>query len=145
MNRSIKFRVWDNKSLRFLSENEFTLFKNGCLNLKSKTITNPSENTLDQYYFSENRFTIQQFTGLLDKNGREIYEGDIVQYNRRSSYDGINFEVKWSEDNWGWVLVSKNKDYLINEQTPEGYRYEFIEIVGNIFENPDLLKQYARN
>ena len=128
--REIKFRVWDKFQNKFLDHscyfnskdfNEFTAF--------------------DRYFkCDEEGCILQQYTGLKDKNGREIYEGDIVQYNRRSSYDGINFEVKWSEDNWGWVLVSKNKDYLVNERTPEGYRYEFIEIVGNIFENPDLLK-----
>ena len=128
--REIKFRVWDKSQNKFLDYpcyfnnkdfNEFTAF--------------------DRYFkCDEEGCILQQYTGLKDKNGREIYEGDIVQYNRRSSYDGINFEVKWSEDNWGWVLVSKNKDYLVNERTPEGYRYEFIEIVGNIFENPDLLK-----
>lgn len=80
-----------------------------------------------------------QFSGLKDKNGNDIYEGDIVQYNRRSSYDGMNFEVAWSEDLWGWSLVCrKSGDYLTNEMTPDGHRYKFIEVVGNIYENPEL-------
>ena len=131
-NRELKFRVWDKRSEKGSSTKEM---------LYDVQKHHLWYDTLDY----TDTYVVMQFTGLKDKNGKEIYEGDIVQYNRRSSYDGINFEVKWSEDNWGWVLVSKNKDYLINEQTPEGYRYEFIEIVGNIFENPDLLKQYARN
>ena len=128
--REIKFRVWDKFQNKFLDHSCY---------FNSKDF---NEFTAFERYFKcdEEGCILQQYTGLKDKNGREIYEGDIVQYNRRSSYDGINFEVKWSEDNWGWVLVSKNKDYLVNERTPEGYRYEFIEIVGNIFENPDLLK-----
>jgi uncharacterized phage protein (TIGR01671 family) len=132
--REIKFRYYDSTIKQFIYSDEFS-YPGIC-------------ERLEMFFGKARNYSedvIQQYTGLKDKSGKEIYEGDIVQYNRRSSYDGINFEVKWSEDNWGWVLVSKNKDYLINEQTPEGYRYEFIEIVGNIFENPDLLKQYARN
>lgn len=86
-------------------------------------------------YLTQYEYPIQQFTGLKDKNGREIYEGDLIQYKRNSSYDNHVFEVKWSEDNLGWILQSKSGDVLINEWTPEGNRFNFIEIVGNVFEN----------
>lgn len=122
---NIKFRIWDkiNKEISHDCER---------FNLK------PNCQIVDYYDGDEDRdknsYVIQQYTGLKDKNNKEIYEGDFIQYNRRSSFDGINFEVKWSENNFGWVFVSKNGDYLVNEYAPEGNRYNFIEIVGNIFE-----------
>jgi hypothetical protein len=123
--REIKFRVWTKTQDRYYYD-----YQIGKVHLDG-TYSVPLNNI---FKFNSSSLVFQQFTGLKDKNSREIYEGDLIQYNRRSSYDGITFEVKWSEDNWGWTLVSKNMDYLVNERAPEGYRYEFIEIVGNIFE-----------
>lgn len=123
--RDIKFRVWDEEEQCFLdadSEHGEYFGAGG-----RAYLTNILEG-------SHQELIAQQYTGLKDKYGKEIYEGDLIQYNRQSSYDGINFEVKWSEDRWGWVLVSENGDFLGNEYTPEGDRYKFIEIVGNIFE-----------
>ena len=112
--REIKFRVWDlDGGVMFDWEN-----------CRDTQLLNDA--------FDGRRAVAMQFTGLKDKTGREIYEGDLIQYNCRSSYDGVNFEVKWSEDTWGWVLASKTGDYLANEYTPEGNRYKFIEVVGNI-------------
>lgn len=118
--RDVKFRIWYYHQ---------AVFKYGGLDLFSKLS------------FPLNWCCIQQYTGLQDKNGKDIYEGDLIQYNRQSSYDGTNFEAKWSEDRWGWALVSKNGDFLGNEYTPEGDRYKFIEIVGNIFEKSIDSKQ----
>ena len=83
---------------------------------------------------------IQQYTGIKDKNGIPIFEGDLVQYNQNSNYDGINFEVVWSDASFGWVLKSKTGDYLTNQITPNGPRYNFLEVIGNVFENKELLK-----
>jgi uncharacterized phage protein (TIGR01671 family) len=91
----------------------------------------------------QDNLVVQQYTGLKDSKGVEIYEGDIVQYNQNSNYDGTNFEVTWSDDSFGWVLKSNNGDYLTNMITPNGPRYNFLEAVGNIFENPELLEQTA--
>lgn len=133
--REIKFRIWSR---------HFNQWMNHCgaIDCCGRVVSlyvkkDGTQITPMWTQFPDDDITIQQFTGLKDKNGKEIYEGDVIQYNRRSSYDGINFEVKWNEDNWGWVLVSKNKDYLVNERTPEGNRYSFVEVVGNVFENPE--------
>ena len=74
---------------------------------------------------------LMQYTGLKDKNGKEIYEGDII----RIESDLIG-EIKWNET-WNCLKLSHNESnglFLNQEILGE------IEILGNIFENPELLK-----
>lgn len=126
----MKFRAWDEKKTIFALKGfhimgECTVFD------------------LVNQYKLENHcdLIITQYTGLKDRYGNELYCGDVVQYNRNSGYDGINFEVRWSPFRWGWTLISYNGDQLSNQYTPDGDRYNFIQLVGNVFENPDLMSQ----
>lgn len=75
----------------------------------------------------------QQYTGLKDKNGREIYEGDIIQLENAP----YKYEVVWNK--WHWGIDSKGivADFI------QGFTIAVEErciVIGNIFENPDLLK-----
>lgn len=91
------------------------------------------------YYFLNrpNDFVVQQFTGLKDNAGRDIYEGDIVT--ALSSDNKYNSVVEWDgiDGRWGFKSIRcKNMQYLYN-LTAGCSRWE---VVGNIFENPELLK-----
>jgi uncharacterized phage protein (TIGR01671 family) len=115
-NRELKFRVY------IPDHEKFSYFRLGEFDYSDR-------------YLYQHQYPVQQYTGLKDSKGVEIYEGDLVQYNQNSSYDRIDFEIIWSDTTLGWVLKSKTGDYLTNEMTPKGARYNFLEVVGNIFEN----------
>lgn len=74
--------------------------------------------------------TVGQFTGMYDRNGKEIYEGDILRTS--ISKNGIGF-VRWNIENASFVVQMKNSAQWYNLW--RGY-----EVIGNIYDNPELLK-----
>ena len=81
---------------------------------------------------------LMQSTGLKDKNGKEIFEGDILAC--KTDDEVINLNIFWDEEHALFMFESKK----YNEQEPlaelvEDNTYPF-EIIGNIYENPDLLE-----
>lgn len=97
----------------------------------------------DQVYF--NSFdvfseSVGQMTGLKDKNGKEIYEGDILDWGEFNKEDeGERAVVEWHDKNAGWMMkcytIYGGEGYSMFE-----YLYEETEIIGNIYENPKLLE-----
>lgn len=85
--------------------------------------------------------TVGQFTGLLDKNGKEIYEGDVVSYRypirRHDSFvrNEINY-IGFRQSECKFIVVCKNRHHDLHEP----YNLQ-VEVIGNIHENPELLKQ----
>ena len=130
MNREIKFRVWDPENKVWLKGNEiaFTAAMR-IYNKKGDMIYNAG---------------ICQFTGCQDKNGKEVYEGDVVQI-MRQSFDlddrGNNpvYKPQISKviyrDHGFWV-----EDEEFSWEGELMWDWNEMEIIGNIFENPELIK-----
>ena len=134
MNREIKFRVWDIYSHRFLEDNgDFRYFRLGTPYEFREVATRPD------------KFEIQQFTGLKDKNGKEIYEGDITNSIKRGVAHGPEREYIKEAEVW---YSTEDLQYVFGKYCNNGYAWHYsmaddlfdFEVVGNIFENPELLK-----
>lgn len=74
--------------------------------------------------------TVGQYTGLTDKNGKKIFDGDIVRYDNGTGY------IAWSDYNAAWMCVEEKGEYR------EWFsNMSEIEIIGNIYDNPELLEE----
>ncbi len=94
--------------------------------------------------------TIGQFTGLYDKNRKEIYEGDIVKINAHNFDFGYKQEeirqIKFIDGSFGiYKGISKNEYYFNDLATEVGYgEIDYYEVIGNVWENKELLNETNR-
>lgn len=142
MNRPIKFRAWDTVSKKYLHPypDGFHLFGEVmCFDLIEQQL---HELRGESYsLLSLNDVVVEQFTGLTDCKGKEIWEGDI-----------LSWEAGSDEYDRGHVYYYRGGFYISFEKVPHHSTSEpladelenyHIEVLGNIHENPDLLKKGA--
>ena len=113
MNREIKFRAWDREAKVM----EYDILFSGIKNLLQQRLENPKV------------FEVMQYTGLKDKNGKEIYEGDILRAVGIVTWNEP--EVRWSCIDIEWNDKCEWHDML--------YLTTPLEVIGNIYENPELI------
>jgi len=151
MKREIKFRVWDKKLGTWADWDDFAI---SCVCPRHDYeggqyfVSSPPNGALDCYYPEEDdEYVEQQFTGLVDKNGKDIYEGDIVLLREGSVQDGNFSDTKHKCEilvkrlpNSAWFFHARPlpRDDGDRQFSLFGNQYE---IVGNIFENPELLNK----
>jgi len=124
--RRIKVRAWDRFKKKMLYGNELdaceVLLNNGKLFFGL-------DNEKGSY-----ELEVLEFTGLKDKNGKEIYEGDIIKHNYK--FGNGNGVIEFNPPSFG--LGDKNG--FCNDFKWWSYEKEF-EVIGNKFENPELLEE----
>lgn len=126
MNREIKFRIWDieNKEMLKVQELDFEpTFYGGRIAIRP-----------DQYndYFDTEDMILMQYTGLHDKNGKEIYEGDIIEITRQCIWEnGVVIFLN------GCFFTKVNETLLpLHESEINNFK---LKVIGNIYDNPELL------
>ena len=139
--RKIKFRAWDKRGKQMI----LTISQ---LHLESGMIVGHCGKDETWVLNDKNQYTLMQYTGLKDKNGKEIYEGDVIQsvseYVKISTNEGTgrysteNYEVRWELDKGRWGRF-KNKRFEGLHGLDKDHLGKFYTIIGNIWENPELI------
>ena len=121
--RAIKFRAWDEREKCWLGA--FCIHKTGLI-AENPIPDNPTDDVWTE--LRESDYILMQYTGLKDKNGVEIYEGDICQQETSS--------CKWV----GFVAYKAPEFIVQGNNVWDSLSYGEYEVIGNIHENPEIKK-----
>jgi uncharacterized phage protein (TIGR01671 family) len=136
-NREIKFRAWDEKRKKMIGSD----YPDNWDNDKDEWYADTNMMDLVGIENISRKMPVMQYIGLKDKDGKEIYEGDIVRIvNKKDQKDADHMqgvgEVFFYENELDFRILKVNGHS--NILTWGGT--DFVEIIGNIYENPELLK-----
>ena len=118
--REIKFRAWWKDKKRFLDGDEWYMTCSGAKHLHYAIMP-----------YSDDDFIVEQYTGLKDKNGEKIYEGDIVRFAIRPSRTTV---VEWWSGEEEYYPCCTTSGFSL-PYSEDGY-----EVIGNVHEHPELLE-----
>ena len=134
--REIKFRGWSNDLMEYRQFNDINTNRGLGMGFE---VVNGIGGKATTIYQSIND-VVEQYTGLKDKNGKEIYEGSLVKYTE----DGDSFisEVKYfgNDDYPAFDIEAPSAFYFESNVLSSGVANNCLEVVGNIHENPELLE-----
>ena len=133
--REIKFRAWKmhNGKLRRCVFSPFNILNYAHRHPEAPVLHNQDVNDIRD--FVPDADVIEQYTGLKDKNGNKIYEGDIVL----DCYDGDDaFIVEWDKDTASFILT--DTEHILNVSFDNFYPDKYLEVIGNIHENKEPLE-----
>ena len=130
--RDIKFRCWDteNKEMLEVQELDYEDSYNGQPMIRT---------TMYSDYFDTEDMILMQYTGLKDKNGKEIYEGDIVKFrfkDDREEFPDLIGYIEYQTTFTAFRIMSNQGSFKIDIT-----EIKFIEVIGNIYDNPELLEK----
>jgi len=126
--REIKFRVWKKTEMVFLNY-VISLIKGTAKWVYRQPASLCFQSEL-QHCIDSDEFVVMQYTGLKDKNGKEIYEGDIIDCKEQE--EGIPHRIALWRDEYAC--------FQIGPWEKQELKGEVIEVIGNVFENPELLQ-----
>ena len=129
--REIKFRAWHKEKKKILSYGE--LFAIDCSGEYPflALAAGHYEDCIDPL-----KVEIMEFTGLQDCNGVDIYEGDIVNYQYIFEDKESTFKIVWNVDRNGFYAEDDESMWCLEKELKNNF-----EVIGNIYENPELLEE----
>ena len=119
--REYKFRAWNKVKQRMYYDTAGTFL----------TMAKQYDSMSEEYFFT-------QFTGLSDKKCKDVYDGDIVCI---IDCGVALYQIQYLEDNFKWIVnrINAEKGDWLDENLEE-FESECLEVIGNIYENPELLE-----
>lgn len=130
MNREIKFRAWDKENKLMFPHKLIDQYDKDDFMLWG-----------DIFSGQDKTVELMQFTGLKDKNGKEIYEGDVVRYTTPHLDHPRDFKIVFNDGMFCQIELSPRGYVDEGEEAGMWIDWEDITIIGNIYENPELLEK----